>query len=374
MRRARTLPGPDLHADAVAAGPSLVLPALRPLRGGLLIALAAVVGAVLVGVSQGAADIPFTTLVRILASKALGLGHATWPETWEEIVWQIRLPRVLLAGLVGATLAFSGAGYQGVLRNPLADPYLIGVAAGAGLGATIIMVSPLPYAFGTVGLLPPAAFLGAVLAVTVSYGLARSGGVAPTVTLILAGVAVSAAASSAMSFLIMANHERAVTVVSWLLGGFNTATWQRVGIVLPYSLVGGAIVLASTRLLNVLQLDEEEAQQLGVPVERVKLLVIIGASLATAAAVSVSGLIGFVGLIVPHTVRLLWGFDYRRLVPMSMAAGAVFLILADVAARTVLAPSEVPVGVVTALCGAPFFLWLLRRQRPAGVPGGRAIF
>ena len=365
MRRAQTFPVPDPHTDALAGEEAFALPGVRPLRVPLLLALVAVLATVLVGASQGSVDIPFTTVVRILASKVLGLGSATWPQTWEEIVWQIRLPRVLLAGLVGATLAFSGAGYQGILRNPLADPYLIGVAAGAGLGATIVLVSPVPYAFGTLSLLPPAAFAGAVLAVSISYGLARSGGVAPNVTLILAGVAVSAAATSAMTFLIMANHQRAVTVLSWLLGGFNTATWQKVGIVLPYSLVGGAAVLASARILNVLQLDEEEAQQLGVPVERVKLLVIVAASLATAAAVSVSGLIGFVGLIVPHTVRLLWGFDYRRLVPMSMAVGAVFLILADLAARSVLSPSEVPVGVVTALCGAPFFLWLLRRHRRA---------
>jgi iron complex transport system permease protein len=365
LRRARTLPAPDPHADAFAGEEAFALPGVRPLRVSLLLALAAVLAAVLVGASQGSVDIPFTTVVRILASKVLGLGSVTWPKTWEEIVWQIRLPRVILAGLVGATLAFSGAAYQGILRNPLADPYLIGVAAGAGLGATIVLVSPAPYAFGTLSLLPPAAFVGALLAVSISYGLARSGGVVPNVTLILAGVAISAAATSAMSFLIMANHERVATVLSWLLGGFNTATWQKVGIVLPYSLVGGAAVLASARFLNVLQLDEEEAQQLGVPVERVKLLVIVTASLATAAAVSVSGLIGFVGLIVPHTVRLLWGFDYRRLVPMSMAAGAVFLILADLAARSVLSPSEVPVGVVTALCGAPFFLWLLRRHRRA---------
>jgi iron complex transport system permease protein len=365
LTRARALPAPDPHAGAFADEEAFALPGARSLRLPLALALLAVLAAVLVGVSQGSAGIPFTTVVRILASKVLGLGSVTWPKTWEEIVWQIRLPRVLLAGLVGATLAFSGAAYQGVLRNPLADPYLIGVAAGAGLGATIVLVSPVPYAFGTLSLLPPAAFVGAALAVSISYGLARSGGVAPSVTLILAGVAVSAAATAAMSFLIMANHERAVTVLSWLLGGFNTATWQKVGMVLPYSLVGGAVVLASSRLLNVLQLDEEEAQQLGVPVERVKLLVIVAASLATAAAVSVSGIIGFVGLIVPHTVRLLWGFDYRRLVPLSMAAGAVFLILADLAARSVLSPSEVPVGVVTALCGAPFFLWLLRRHRRA---------
>jgi iron complex transport system permease protein len=365
VKQARTLPGPDLHADTVAAGASLTLPALRPLRGRLLIAVVAVVGAILVGVSQGSTDIPFTTVVRILALKTLGLGSADWRESWEEIVWQVRLPRVLLAGLVGATLAFSGAGYQGVLRNPLADPYLIGVAAGAGLGATIVIVSPVPYAFGTLSLVPPAAFAGAVLAVAISYGLARSGGVAPAVTLILAGVAVSAAASSVTYFLMMANRDQALSVNAWLLGGFNTATWQKVGIVLPYSLVGGAIVLASTRLLNVLQLDEEQAQQLGVPVERVKLLVIVAASLATAAAVSVSGLIGFVGLIVPHAVRLLWGFDYRRLVPMSMAAGAVFLILADVAAHSLPWSEETPVGVITAFCGAPFFLWLLRRHHRA---------
>jgi iron complex transport system permease protein len=329
------------------------------------LALAAVLASVLLGVSQGSVDIPFTTVVRILAWKVLGLGTADWSQAWENIVWEIRLPRVLLAGLVGATLAFSGAGYQGILRNPLADPYLIGVAAGAGLGATIVIVSGVPYAFGTLSLLPPAAFLGALLAVSLSYGLARSGGAVPSVTLILAGVAISAAASSAMSFLIIANHEQAVSVLSWLLGGFNTATWQKVGIVLPYSLVGAATVLAGARLLNVLQLDDEEAQQLGVPVERVKMIVIVAASLATAAAVSVSGLIGFVGLIVPHSVRLLWGFDYRRLVPMSMAVGAVFLILADLAARSLLPSSEVPVGIITAICGAPFFLWLLRRHRRA---------
>ena len=365
MRRARTLPVPDTGADAVASGEALALPGVRSLRGTLPLAMAAVLAAVLLGVSQGSVDIPFTTVVRILVWKILGLGSVAWPEAWGEIVWQIRLPRVLLAGLVGATLAFSGAGYQGVLRNPLADPYLIGVAAGAGLGATIVLVSGAPYAFGSLSLLPPAAFVGALLAVSVAYVLARSGGVVPNVTLILAGVAISAATTSIMSFLIIANHERAVSILSWLLGGFNTATWEKVGMVLPYSLVGGAAVLASTRLLNVLQLDEEEAQQLGVPVERVKVLVIVAASLATAAAVSVSGLIGFVGLIVPHSVRLLWGFDYRRLVPMSMAVGAVFLILADLAARSILAPSEVPVGIITAICGAPFFLWLLRGHRRA---------
>ncbi len=350
---------------AASADEGVELPGARSLRGPLLLGLAAVVAAALLGVSQGSVDIPFTTVARILAWKLLGLGSVDWSQARENIVWEIRLPRVLLAGLAGATLAFAGAGYQGVLRNPLADPYLIGVAAGAGLGATIVLVSPVTYAFGTLSLVPPAAFAGAMLAVSVCYVLARSGGATPSVTLILAGVAVSAAATSITYFLIMANREQAVTVHAWLLGSFNTATWQKVGIVLPYSLVGGAVVLTSARLLNVLHLDEEEAQQLGVPVERVKLAVIAAASLATAAAVSVSGLIGFVGLIVPHSVRLLWGFDYRRLVPMSMAVGAAFLILADLAARSVIPSQDMPVGIITALCGAPFFLWLLRRHRHA---------
>ena len=325
---------------------------------------AALLGAALLAVSLGSVDIPLGTVVRILLSRVPGLAiERSWPETWDQIIWQIRLPRVVLAGLVGATLAFSGAAYQGVLRNPLADPYLIGVAAGAGLGAGIVIVSSVPYAFHTLSLLPPAAFVGALLAVGLSYSLARSNGSVPTVTLILAGVAVSSIATAVTSFLILANNERAVTLLAWLMGGFNTSTWEKVGIVAPYAALGAAVVLAHGRLMNVLQLSEEEAQQLGVPVERVKLLLVVAASLATAAAVSVSGLIGFVGLIVPHAVRLAQGHDYRRLVPVSMLAGGTFLILADLAARSLLSPTEVPVGVITAMAGAPFFLWLLRRQK-----------
>jgi iron complex transport system permease protein len=344
--------------------PALELAASRGVGLRLVLGLAVALAVALFALSRGAADIPVADIVRILASHLPGVDvRGTWPESWDRIIWDIRLPRVLMAGLVGATLAFSGAAYQGVLRNPLADPYLIGVAAGAGLGATIIIVSPVPYSFGNLSLLPIFAFAGALIAVAVAYGLARSGGIVPNVTLILAGVAVSSIATSIMSYLMLANSPRAVAVLSWLLGGFNTSSWGKMWLLLPYATPAAVVILMHGRILNVLQLGEEEAQQLGIRVERVKLLVMGTASLATAAAVSVSGLIGFVGLIVPHATRLLWGPDYRRLIPLAMTLGAAFLILADLLARTLLEPTEIPVGIITALCGAPFFLWLLRRQR-----------
>jgi len=226
------------------------------------------------------------------------------------------------------------------------------------------MVSPLDASVGGVSLVPLAAFAGALTAVALAYALARVGRTVPTVTLILAGVAISSIATSATSFLMISHSQRVLTTLTWLLGGFNLSEWSKLWWVLPYVLPAAVIILLHGRILNVLQLDEEQAQQLGVNVEQVKLLLLGAASLATAAAVSVSGIIGFVGLIVPHTVRLLWGPDHRQLLPMSMVVGAAFLILADMLARTVNSPSEVPVGIITAFCGAPFFLYLLRlRQR-----------
>jgi iron complex transport system permease protein len=330
----------------------------QPLVGSLLALL--VVAAV--AVSRGAVGVPLDTVWRVVLAKTSGLHIGSWPAGSEAIVWQIRLPRVVLAGLAGAALAYSGATYQGVFRNPLADPYLIGVAAGAGLGAAVAITSPLHGYWHGLSPLPLFAFAGAMIAVTVSYGVARSGGVASLGTLILAGVAVSTVASAAMSFLFLLHSDRALTIYAWLLGGFNTGTWRSCAIILPYVAAGALVVLLFGRVLNVMQFGEEQAQQLGVPVEQTKLLLLTAASLAAAAAVSVSGLIGFVGLIVPHAVRLVWGADYRRVLPLSMVLGAAFLILADMLARLVIAPRELPIGVVTALCGAPFFLALLRRR------------
>ncbi|MEX1252942.1 MAG: iron ABC transporter permease [Dehalococcoidia bacterium] len=339
----------------------------RPLLGPFAFGLG---GVALIGVFSllwGAADIPPMTVVRILLYH-LGLPvEVDWPRSWDAIVWEVRVPRMLLAGLVGATLAYSGTTYQGVFRNPLADPYLIGVAAGAGLGAALVIVSPLPYTLGPLSPVPAAAFLGAMTAVTITYLLARVGPVVPTVTLILAGTAVSSVGTAAVSYLMLIDDNRALSLLSWLLGGFNTASWERVWLLVPYALLGGLVLLPFGRALNVLQLSEDQARQLGVNVEALKVGLLVVASLATAAAVAVSGIIGFVGLVVPHIARLLWGPDYRRLLPMSALVGASFMILADLVARSIAPPHEIPVGIVTAFAGAPFFLYLLRRQRRASL-------
>lgn len=316
------------------------------------------------GLSTGAAEIPLTDLVRILVSRVPRVAtEQSWPLQWERIVWDIRLPRVLLAGLVGATLAFAGATYQGVLRNPLADPYLIGVAAGAGLGATLAFLLPVQFSFYALSPVPIFAFLGAMTAVTTAYRLAKIGTRVPTTTLILAGVAISSLASAAMLFLFMLAGDNLRAIFSWIMGSLNASTWGKVHLLVPYTVVMALVVLVHGRLLNVLQVNEEQAQQLGVNVERVKIILVASASIGTAAAVSVSGLIGFVGLMVPHMVRMVWGADYRTVLPLSLLYGAAFLIVADLVARTVISPGEMPVGVVTAFCGAPFFLVLLRRAR-----------
>jgi iron complex transport system permease protein len=322
----------------------------------------AVVGILAAGI--GAVAIPPLTVVKIVVSRAPFLDLAqSWPDTWDTITWQLRLPRIVLAGFVGGALAMSGATYQGLFRNPLADPYLIGVASGAGLGATIVLLTDVPSHFSGLSLLPVAAFAGAVIAVAIAYTVARSSEGMPLTTLILAGVAVASLAGAATSLLMIRSDPDLRPVLNWLLGGFASAQWNQSAFIAPYLAVGAVIMLAYGRILNVLQLDEEHAQQLGVNPGRTKVVLIAAASLTTAAAVSFSGLIGFVGLIAPHAVRLVWGPDYRALLPMAAVVGAGFLILADLVARTVVSPSELPVGVVTAFCGAPFFLYLLRRRR-----------
>ena len=338
-----------------------------PLFGALGLALLATV---LVALAWGSVRIPVGTIARIVALRlplvGAQLGIAPdWPAAYETIVFAIRLPRVLLAGLVGAALALSGATYQGLFRNPLADPYLIGVASGAALGATVALVLRLPAGLYALGATQWAAFAGAALAVALVYGLARVGGTTPLTTLLLAGVAVGTLATALTSLLMYWSGDQLLTIYGWLLGGLTLASWPRAGLLLVY-LGAGALALAPAgRTLNALQLGEEGAQALGVDVEKVKLLLVVVATLLTAAAVSVSGLIGFVGLIMPHVARLLWGPDHRVLLPLSALCGAIFLIAVDGLARTVIAPGELPVGVITALCGAPFFLFLLRRSKRA---------
>lgn len=318
----------------------------------------------LVATGVGSVYVPPLTTAQILVAKLPFVAmDSTWPDSWTTIIWQIRFPRVVVAGLVGGSLAVSGATYQGLFRNPLADPYLIGVAGGAGLGATVILVTQIPIYISGFSLLPVAAFAGAIIAVTLAYMVARQSEGIPLATLILAGVAIASIASAVTSYLMISSDSDVRPLLSWLLGGLLGTQWRDVYTILPYLLPGFLVMMAYGRILNMLQLNEEEAKQLGVNVERTKLILIALASLTTAAAVSVSGLIGFVGLIAPHAVRLVWGHDHRFLLPMALLTGAGFLILADLAARMVVRPSELPVGVVTAFCGAPFFLYLLRRSR-----------
>lgn len=287
-------------------------------------------------------------------------------KTYTFIVWNIRLPRTVLIALTGAALSGSGAAYQGLFRNPLADPFLIGVASGAGLGAVIAMSIQWPYSFWGLMAIPMSAFLAALLTVFIVYYLARVGRTIPTTNLILAGVAFSSFATSLTSFLMLRSTSEVRRALGWLLGGASQSGWTAVLAMLPYLAIGLGILLFSGYRLNLLQFGDDQAQQLGLNVTRSKTILLVAASLATAAAVAFSGIIGFIGLIVPHIMRMWFGGDYRRLIPLSIVGGASALLVADVIARVVLAPQEIPVGIVTALVGAPFFLWVLRRVKNQG--------
>lgn len=315
-----------------------------------------------IAIAIGSVKIPFGTTLAILLDK-LPLVDLTpaWHGGLTTIVLDIRLPRVILAGLVGAALATAGATYQGLFRNPLADPYLIGVAQGASLGAVVGFL--LPSSRLGPQIVPLLAFLGALGGTAIVYSLARVGKTLPMTTLILAGVAVGALLGSIVSYLIISSGEKFHGIVFWLMGSFSLSKWSEVRLVIPYLIAGMGLLLLYARPLNVMQLDEEQAQQLGINVEQLKLILLAAATLITAAAVSFVGTIGFVGIIIPHAVRLLWGPDYRYLLPLSILAGAIFLIAADLLARTIAAPQEIPIGVITAICGAPFFLYLLRRKK-----------
>lgn len=285
------------------------------------------------------------------------------PYEWN-VVWQIRAPRVVLAALVGSMLSLAGASYQGVFRNPLVDPYLLGVAAGAGLGATVVFaVRDGVNSTWWIDPLPLAAFAGALLAVIVTYTVGTAfGRTRSSVTLVLAGVAVTSLATAIQAFVLQRNNDVVRQVYSWILGRLSSATWGDVRLIAPYVAASTIALLLHRRLLDVMRVGDDEAIALGTNVRRVRLVVVLAATFGTAAAVAVSGLIGFVGIIVPHAVRLLAGASYRIVLPMSVLVGASFLVLADIPSRVLANPAETPIGVVTAFFGAPFFLLLLRTR------------
>lgn len=335
----------------------------------LVAGVLAVLVALLAGVSLGPVSLPPGSVAAELLNLIPGV-HLDSGLTEREIaiVTELRLPRVVLGLLVGGLLALAGGCYQGVFRNPLADPYLLGVAAGAGLAVTAVI------ALGGVGrqgaisglplTIPLAAFAGSLLAVTMTYLLGAAGGRSRSpAMLILAGVAVSAFLSAGQTYLLQRHSDSIQPVYSWLLGRLATAGWHDVLLVLPYAALTTVVVLLHRRELDVLAVGDDEARSLGLHPQRTRYLLIAAASLGTAAAVSATGLIGFVGIIVPHTVRLLAGSSYRVILPLSLLFGGAFLALTDVVARTAAAPAEVPIGVVTALLGGPFFVLVLRTAR-----------
>jgi iron complex transport system permease protein len=342
----------------------------RSLRGvslrWTLAAGAFLVLATLLGLALGPVDLGVGAVAREVLSHVPFLGvESSFSETQDAILWELRAPRVVLGLLVGAMLAMAGAAYQGVFRNPLADPYLLGAAAGAGLGATIVIAYDLAGDFRP-DLRPIAAFAGAMLAVGTAYLLGRSVGGRQTATLILAGVTVASFLTALQTYVQQRRVETVQEVYSWILGQLETAGWTDVLIMLPYVVVSAVLLLWHRRLLDVLAVGDDEAASLGVPVARVRLLVVAAATLGTAAAVAFSGLIAFVGIIVPHAIRLMAGTSYRIVLPLSLAFGAGFLVLVDLVARTVVAPAQLPIGVVTAFLGAPFFAVVLRTTRTVG--------
>jgi iron complex transport system permease protein len=339
---------------------------LRPawVAGGLL----AVAVALVAGVAFGPVSLPPAGVAAELLNLIPGVRlHSGLTEREVAIITELRLPRVVLGLLVGAMLALAGAAYQGVFRNPLADPHLLGVAAGAGLGVTAVIATRVSTGDATANLpvgVPLAAFLGAVMAVALTWVLGSTGGRSRTpASLILAGVAVSAFLAAAQTYLMQQHVDTLREVYSWLLGRLATAGWHDVLLVLPYAVVTGLIVLSRRRELDVLTVGDEEAASLGLHPQRSRYLLLVAASLGTAAAVSVSGLIGFVGIIIPHTLRLLAGASYRVILPLSVLFGGAFLALTDVVARTIAGQAELPIGVVTAFLGAPFFVLVLRTNK-----------
>lgn len=305
-------------------------------------------------------------IAKIWLSKIFGgLNIGEWSNTEETIIIQIRTPRIFLAMLVGIGLAIVGASMQGLFRNPMAEPYILGMSSGAAVGAALAIVLGVGKVFGGLAI-PALSFIGATLTIFIVYHIARTDGKIPTETLLLSGIAVGFFLHAVVSFLkIIASDEALRSVVLWLMGSFSQSSWSDIKMVTLPMLLGIAILYLLSRELNLLQFGEETALHLGVEVESIKKILLVAASLVTAVSVAVSGIIGFVGLIIPHLVRLIIGPDHRLLLPASALSGAIFLLLCDTLARTAFQPEELPIGIITAAVGGPYFVYLLRRRKKA---------
>lgn len=317
----------------------------------------------------GSADIPISETAKLLIAKIPVIGAlvdiSEFPSMHQVIVYQVRLPRIILSGLVGMGLSVTGAAFQGLFRNPLADPHILGVSSGAALGATIALLCGFNVHFLGMGGVEFFAFVGGLVTVMAVYQIACTGKAVKSVHLLLTGTAVSSLFSSIISLLMTRNREELEKVYLWTLGSFSSATWDKAKFLLLFVIIGSGLLFSVSRELNLLAAGEDTARTLGVSIKTIRWIIILSGTLLTAACVSVSGMIGFVGLIIPHCIRLISGADYRRLLPYSMLAGAGFMIFCDTLARSIAAPSEIPSGVVTAIFGAPYFIYLMYQDKRA---------
>ena len=332
-----------------------------------LISIFALLAALILGICLGSVSIPAASLLAVINSRLSGKMIPPELKTTDTILFMLRIPRTVMMMLTGAALACSGGSYQGLFRNPLADPYLIGVSSGAGLGAIIAMSIPWQYGKLSAFMVPLFAFFFALITVFIVFNLGKMGGYLNVTGLLLAGVAVNAFTSALSSVWILVSGMELKRSFSWMLGGGGIAGWDRILFTAPLILIGIFGQIRYAYPLNILQFGEEQAVQLGVPVNKVRIRLIIFATLSTSAAISCTGVIGFIGLIVPHLLRFLTGSDYRKLIPLSLLGGALMLLLSDILARILMAPQEIPVGVITSVTGAPFFLWILNRSNQAKV-------
>jgi iron complex transport system permease protein len=339
---------------------------MRAIKGRRVIALLAIalLGTLILAGGVGTVPIAPIEVIRIFLSRVPGIHLTpTWVDTHELILWNIRFPRVVLGGLVGMALAVAGSGYQGLFKNPLADPYILGVSAGAALGATLAIAFGKVLGLTLLGSIPAAAFAGAFVAVLLVYRLALVGRQVPVTALLLSGVAVGSVCMSVVSTVIyFTTRDARDAITFWLMGGLGGANWSKVGWLMPYLAIGVATFIYYSRDLNAMLLGEPSARHLGVDVERLKRSLLFAGSLLTGAAVAFSGSIGFVGMVVPHLLRMVVGPDHRYLIPASGLAGAILVVTADAVARSLLPAGELPVGLVLALLGGPFFLLLLRER------------
>ena len=333
----------------------------------IIILISALAASGLLGMLLGSVPISIQDLTAIIRFQLSGIEIPPDMKSTGTILFMLRIPRTVMMMLTGAALAISGASYQGLFRNPLADPYLIGVSSGAGLGAVIALSFSWQYSRLSAFAVPLFAFIFALAAVFLVFNLGRMGGYLNITGLLLAGVAVNAFTSALSSVWILVSGLELKRSFSWMLGGGGIAGWDRIFVTAPMILIGVTGQIRYAYPLNILQYGEDQALQLGIPVNKVRIRLIIYATLTTAAAIACTGVIGFVGLIVPHLIRIAVGSDYRRMLPLSLLGGAVMLTISDILARVILAPQEIPVGIITAMTGAPFFLWILNRTNQAKV-------